>query len=61
MNTTRFALLTLTMTFLAAPAFAAEVKVAGSWKTAFVFANGEQEGVTLLVDERDTPKKTPGS
>jgi hypothetical protein len=30
------------------------VKLAGSWKTAYVFANGDREGTTVIEDERGT-------
>lgn len=33
------------------------VKLAGSWKTAYVYANGEREGTTIVDDER--ARKTP--
>jgi hypothetical protein len=36
------------------------VKLAGSWKTAYVFANGDREGTTVIEDERgpEAPRVT---
>ena len=37
------------------------VRLAGSWKIAYVFANGEQEGITVVEDERTHPLPVKGA